>query len=104
MSIGSNRSGACVNSVDILGVAAGLFIAGCIKGTTGIGYTTCAMPFLVAGVGLGSAMAIVVVPAIVSNAVVIAGGSQLLPVIVRFKLFYAGIVPGIALEIGRAHV
>lgn len=77
-------------------VTAGLWAAGLVKGLTGIGYTTCALPFLVAAVGLQSAMAIVIAPAIASNAAVIAGSAGLVSVARRFGLFYGGIIPGIA--------
>ncbi len=33
-------------------VAAGLMLAGVVKGATGLGYASCALPFLGAGIGL----------------------------------------------------
>ncbi len=81
---------------DFIIVVAGLFFAGLIKGTTGIGYSTCAIPFLVAGVGLKAAMAIVLVPAIASNGAVIFNSGGLSIVALRFWRFYGGIIPGIA--------
>ena len=39
--------------------AMGLFLAGFVKGATGLGYSTCALPFLVAAIGLRSAIVIV---------------------------------------------
>lgn len=78
-------------------VVSGLFLAGLIKGITGIGYSTCALPFLVASVGLKAAMALVIVPAIASNGAMIFGAAGLAIVARRFWRFYAGIIPGIAL-------
>lgn len=75
----------------------GLLLAGVVKGLTGIGYTTCALPFLVASVGLKPAMAIVIVPAISSNIAIILGNRKLGLVASRFWPFYASIIPGIAL-------
>ena len=75
----------------------GLFAAGVVKGVTGIGYATCAMPLLALAVGLQAAIAIVVVPALVSNATMIVAGRELFPTLVRFAPFYIGILPGIAL-------
>ena len=54
------------------------------------------MPFLAMAVGLHAAMAIVVVPAIVSNAALLATGGGLVRTATRFRLFYLAILPGIA--------
>ena len=75
--------------------AAGLLLAGIVKGVTGIGYATCAMPFLVIAVGLEAAMAIVVAPAIASNAAVIACAGGITRTVARFYRFYLAILPGI---------
>lgn len=82
---------------DICLVICGLIAAGLIKGATGIGFSTCALPFLVAAVGLKSAMAIVILPALWSNIGVIAASRDPLSPMRRFWIFYAGIVPGIFL-------
>ena len=37
----------------------GLFLAGIVKGATGLGYSSCALPFLVSAIGLKPAMALV---------------------------------------------
>jgi uncharacterized protein len=84
-----------VNVIDIVLASGGLFIAGLIKGVTGIGFSTCALPFLVLAVGLKPAMAIVTIPALVSNFAVIAGGVGLGQVLNRFWPFYVAIAPGI---------
>ncbi len=81
---------------DLALAAAGLILAGLVKGVTGIGYATCAMPILAMAVGLHAAMAIVVVPAIVSNAALLATGGGLVRTATRFRLFYLASVPGIA--------
>ncbi len=80
---------------ELILVGFGLSIAGLIKGVTGIGFSTCALPFLVAGVGLEAAMALVTLPAIVSNMAVIVGGKGIGTVVRRFWPFYVSIVPGI---------
>src|SRR5215468_2926784 len=51
----------------LLLAAFGLLVAGLIKGTTGLGYSTCALPFLVSAVGLRSAIVIVPIPALAAN-------------------------------------
>ena len=44
-------------------VVFGLTIAGVIKGATGLGYASCALPFLVMVLGLKPAMGLVMLPA-----------------------------------------
>ncbi len=67
-----------------------------VKGVTGIGYATMAMPLLVVLVGLEKALALVVVPAIVSNVAVFVGAVNVFETLKRFRRFYLGILPGIA--------
>ena len=81
---------------ELFAAAAGLAIAGLVKGVTGIGYATCAMPLLAMSVGLETAMALVVVPAIASNAALLATGGALATTARRFAPFYLAILPGIA--------
>ncbi|MFM9942697.1 MAG: sulfite exporter TauE/SafE family protein [Hyphomicrobiaceae bacterium] len=74
----------------------GLFSAGVLKGVTGIGYSTCALPMLVMAVGLPRAMALIVIPAIVSNFSLMWSTGGMGDAVRRFWRFYAAIVPGIA--------
>lgn len=76
--------------------AGALLAAGLVKGVTGIGYATIAMPLLAIAVGLEKALALVVVPAIVSNVAVFADAGNVFATLKRFRLFYLGILPGIA--------
>ena len=48
----------------------GLFLAGVVKGATGLGYSSCALPFLVSALGLKPAMALVLIPAMATNVTV----------------------------------
>jgi uncharacterized membrane protein YfcA len=73
-----------------------LLAAGLVKGITGIGYATCAMPLLAMAVGIEKALALVVVPALVSNVAVLIGGGGVVRTLVRFQRFYLAILPGIA--------
>jgi uncharacterized membrane protein YfcA len=81
---------------DLVSAVAGLLLAGLVKGVTGIGYATCAMPLLTLAVGLETAMALVVVPAIAGNAALLASGGRLVETARRFRAFYIAILPGIA--------
>jgi uncharacterized protein len=85
-----------VTALDIFIAIIGLFLAGIVKGATGIGYATCALPFLVVTFGLKIGMAILTVPAVLSNFAVLGVAGQLKNTLQRFWPFYASIVPGIA--------
>src|SRR3954447_3313702 len=75
--------------------AFGLLVAGLIKGTTGLGYSTCALPFLVSAVGLRSAIVIVPIPALAANLGLLFGAGNVSETFSRFWIFYAATVPGI---------
>jgi uncharacterized membrane protein YfcA len=75
--------------------AAGLLIAGLIKGTTGLGYSTCALPFLVSALGLKSAIVIVPIPALAANLGLLFGVGHVGETFKRFWVFYAATIPGI---------
>jgi len=75
--------------------AVGLTIAGFVKGATGLGYSTCALPFLVAALGLKSAIVIVPIPAMAANIGLLFGAGHIRETFQRFWKFYAAAVPGI---------
>ena len=76
-------------------IATGLFVAGFVKGTTGLGYSTCALPFLVAAVGLKTAIVIVPIPAMAANIGLLFGAGHIRETFKRFWIFYAASIPGI---------
>lgn len=73
----------------------GLFLAGVIKGATGIGYSSCALPFLVAAIGLKEAIVLVVAPAMASNIAVLFTTGSLGRSLRTFWPLYAATLPGI---------
>ncbi|NJM34492.1 MAG: sulfite exporter TauE/SafE family protein [Rhodomicrobium sp.] len=80
---------------DIALAALGLFFAGIVKGATGLGYSSCALPFLAAAFGLKMAIVLVVIPAMVSNLAVMWTAGYLRETLVRFKRFYLSTIPGV---------
>jgi uncharacterized membrane protein YfcA len=66
-----------------------------VKGTTGLGYSTCALPFLVAAVGLRTAIVIVPIPAMAANIGLLFGAGHVRAIFKRFWVFYAATIPGI---------
>ena len=77
--------------------ALGLLIAGFVKGATGLGYATCALPFLVAAIGLKAAIVIVPIPAMAANIGLLFGVGHGQEILQRFWTLYAAVVPGIFL-------
>jgi uncharacterized protein len=75
--------------------ALGLLLAGLVKGATGLGYATCALPFLVAAIGLKAAIVIVPIPAMAANIGLLFGVAHRQETLQRFWKLYAAIVPGI---------
>ena len=75
----------------------GLLIAGFVKGATGLGYATCALPFLVAAIGLKAAIVIVPIPAMAANVGLLFGVAHRKEVLQRFWKLYAAILPGVFL-------
>jgi uncharacterized protein len=78
---------------------AGLLAAGIVKGTTGLGFASCALPFLVPALGLQAAMTVVLAPTIATNVGVALGAGQLAATSRRFAGFYAATLPGIAVGV-----
>lgn len=79
---------------------AGLFLAGVLKGVTGLGYSTCALPFLAIAVGLERAIALVIVPAIASNFALTVFGGAAIETVKRFRWLYLSLAPGIVAGVG----
>lgn len=77
----------------------GLFLAGIVKGATGLGYSSCALPFLVASIGLKPAMALVIIPAMATNVTVAFTAGHFSEIARRFSSLYLAMLPGIAVGI-----
>ena len=74
---------------------AGLVIAGVVKGATGIGYASCALPFLAAAIDLRVAMGLVVVPAMASNVMLLFTAGRLTATLRRFRTLYLSMIVGV---------
>ncbi|MFY9643468.1 MAG: sulfite exporter TauE/SafE family protein [Rhodomicrobium sp.] len=79
----------------ILFAISGLFLAGIIKGATGIGYSSCALPFLAAALDLKAAIVLLVVPAMASNVAVLFTTGSLERALKKFWPLYLSTLPGI---------
>ena len=84
----------------LLGLAGlGLFLAGVVKGATGLGYSSCALPFLVYALGLKPAMALILVPAMATNITVAFTAGHFVETVRRFANLYVAMLPGIAVGV-----
>jgi hypothetical protein len=79
--------------------ALGLLLAGIVKGATGLGYSSCALPFLVTAFGLKTAIVLVVVPAMASNLAVMWSAGHFRETVERFSYFYISTIPGVCIGI-----
>ncbi len=77
----------------------GLFFAGMLKGATGLGYSSCALPFLAAAVGLKTAIVLVILPAMVSNIAVVVTTGFFRETVLRFWPLFLATLPGIWLGV-----
>lgn len=85
-----------IDFADIALAGSGLFAAGVVKGATGLGYATCALPFLVLTLGLEPAMVVVVGPAIATCLSLAIAGGHIVETVRRFAPLYIALVPGIS--------
>jgi uncharacterized membrane protein YfcA len=85
-----------MDPVAVTTAAIGLLVAGVIKGATGLGYTSCALPFLVFAIGLKPAMALVIAPALATNFSLLFAAGHVGETVARFKWLYLTMLPGIA--------
>ncbi|MCB0059832.1 MAG: sulfite exporter TauE/SafE family protein [Caldilineaceae bacterium] len=76
-------------------VFAGLALAGIIKGATGLGYASTALPFLVHAVGLNTGKALVLLPAMATNIAVAFGNGYLRETCHDYSALYLAMLPGI---------
>lgn len=77
----------------------GLFFTGVIKGATGLGYSSCALPFLAAALGLKAAIVLLVIPAMASNVLLALQAGRLKETVSRFWPLYLATLPGIGVGI-----
>jgi len=77
-------------------VALALLTAGIVKGVTGIGYSTTALPLLALTVGLKAGMPLVLIPSIVSNLLVMRDAGGFREAATRFMPIYLAVLPGLA--------
>ncbi|OKH88962.1 sulfite exporter TauE/SafE family protein [Thalassospira sp. TSL5-1] len=76
-------------------VACAYFIAAFVKGATGLGFSTSALPVMTIGLGLKSAMPLVIIPSIVSNVIVMVQAGHFRETVRRFWPMFVATIPGL---------
>ena len=74
---------------------AGLAFAGLVKGATGIGYSTSALPIIALAIGLERAMPLVLLPSLSSNLSVMFSAGEFGSTLHRFRWLYVALLPGL---------
>ncbi len=86
---------------DILVVVGAFFFAALVKGITGLGFSTTALPFIVYAIGLKEALPLLILPSVVSNLIVMRDAGHFRATLMQFRLIYTaapvGIFIGLAL-------
>ena len=82
--------------IQIALVTTAFLAAGIVKGATGLGYSTSALPVLTIAVGLHTAMPLVLFPSMASNVTVMAAAGHFRGTLRRFLPLYIALVPGLA--------
>ena len=78
-------------------VMAAFLFAAFVKGTTGLGFSTSALPILVLSIGLKASLPLVIIPSLTSNLLVMRAAGRFRPTLRRFWPMYVATLPGIAL-------
>lgn len=84
-----------MTTAEMLIAVAGLAIAGLVKGATGIGYSTTALPIVALAIGLDRAMPLVILPSISSNLSVMFSAAEFGTTLRRFRTLYLALLPGL---------
>ncbi|NRB55653.1 MAG: sulfite exporter TauE/SafE family protein [Salinicola sp.] len=78
-------------------IAFAYLVAAFVKGATGLGFSTSALPILALGLGLKSGMPLVIIPSLVSNLIVMRQAGHFGETLRRFWLMFLATVPGLLL-------
>ena len=78
-------------------VASAFLFAAFVKGVTGLGFSTTALPFLVYALGIKEALPLLIIPSIASNLIVMRDVGEFRPTASRFRWLYLAVAPGVVL-------
>lgn len=85
-----------MEGVELSLLTGGFVLAGAIKGATGLGFASCALPFLASSVGLEQAMCLIALPTLLTNVGAALSTRHLWETTQRFRWLYLSMLPGVA--------
>lgn len=77
-------------------VAAAMFVAAFVKGVTGLGFSTSALPILALSIGVKAALPLLIIPSLTSNLLVMWDAGHFREMLRRFAWLYVGALVGVA--------
>ncbi|GIT53213.1 MAG: hypothetical protein Ct9H300mP16_03730 [Pseudomonadota bacterium] len=86
-----------LETADVFIVTGAFFFAAFVKGVTGLGFSTTAMPFLVYALGIKVTLPMLIIPSVASNLIVMRDAGHFRPTLHRFRWLYVSALPGIVL-------
>ena len=86
-----------LETADVFIVTGAFFFAAFVKGVTGLGFSTTAMPFLVYALGIKATLPMLIIPSVASNLIVMRDAGHFRPTLHRFRWLYVSALPGIVL-------
>ena len=86
-----------METTQLIIVASAFLFAAFVKGVTGLGFSTTALPFLVYALGIKEALPLLIIPSIASNLIVMRDAGQFRPTASRFRWLYLAVAPGVVL-------
>ena len=78
-------------------VAGAYFLAAFVKGTTGLGFSTTALPFLVLAFGLEATLPLLIIPSVTSNVLVMRSAGHFRESLVGYWPLHVSALPGLAI-------
>ena len=81
--------------LQLLIVAGAFFFAAFVKGVTGLGFSTTALPFLVLALGLKATLPLLIIPSLASNLIVMRDAGHFRSTLKQYWRLYVAAVPGL---------
>lgn len=83
--------------IELAIIAAAFFFAAFAKGTTGLGFSTTCLPFLVYAIGLKAALPLLIIPSLASNLIVMRDAGHFKETVWRFWPLFIMALPGVVI-------